>query len=177
MLFRGSSAKDQHLFISLSYGHCKAAGSRLAVDRVTTAQEPHHQSIDVSDSDYVPHAIQCVILDEQGARSVLRIEHQPSFNRDDFRKFLMKVSNNFLNLADSVNDKQANNVLNFISPEKKRFLEFLSRFENVNDIRQFSMRNISANCLQTEDKMISHISKYGLIGTLYLRDCLILNRK
>lgn len=58
---------DQFSFIPISRGYPNEAGLRLAVDRVTTAQEPHHQSTDILDSDYVSHDIQYLFPDEHGA--------------------------------------------------------------------------------------------------------------
>lgn len=113
----------------------KAAGLRLAVDRVTIAQETHNLLIDSSGSEYVPHAIPCTNLDDYGANNVSTNEPELSFNQDNFQKTVLTILNNFLNLSDSVSNKHANNFLKWITADKEEFLLDHERFKHLTDIR------------------------------------------
>lgn len=120
MLVRGLSDEENYFLIPLSRGQRKGAGLGLVVDLFTLAQELCHQSSDVSGSDCVPYAIECLIPDNMLRELFPRTRQNSHSNKIRSKKSLIEISN-LLNLADSVYDKQAKNFVKLISVNPEVF--------------------------------------------------------
>lgn len=80
-------------------------------------------------------------------------------------------------LASTVNDKFANSFLKLIETYLGAFLDFINRLKTGKDVKCFIMEEVSVYNLLNDFKNVDHISKHGVIGTMYLRYSIILIKK